>query len=234
VVIELPAGLLSESQTAAIAGSASAAPAARKFRLRTNMEVYWDALGWSYAIHNVEPRVTELSTEVADLRFRGFSKLLPLDRRRPDTPIYEIASTQQRWLDLEGYYTRFGDVRELLAATDDRYVIMNAGDELVFEFAAGEASNGVPVGWRRDFVLVGDGWVKDGDFNTAFSKWVRPLPLHDDHQYAGPLLPLEEDPGYLRHADDWRRYHTRYVTPRRFQEGLWPTKARQTSGEIEK
>ena len=55
----------------------------------------------------------------------------------PETPRYnELANVGQRWRDLVGYYTRFGDVRELLRAVDDRYVIMNAGDELRLSFPA--------------------------------------------------------------------------------------------------
>ena len=46
-----------------------------------------------------------------------------------------VANTAPRWRDLAGYYTRFGDVRELLGAVEDRYVIMNAGDELRLSFA---------------------------------------------------------------------------------------------------
>ncbi len=203
VLLQLPGDLLDVS---------------RRFRLRTNMEVYWDSLRWSYVAGDVEPRVTTLATTTSTLRYRGFSRLLPADRRRPDTPIYEVASSEQRWLDLEGFYTRFGDVRELLRAVDDRYVIVNAGDELVFEFDRGEAP---PEGWQRDFVLVGDGWVKDGDFNTAFSQSVRPLPSHSVSEYLGPLLPLEQDPVYQRHPDDWRSYHTRYVTPDHFHHKLW-------------
>ena len=75
-----------------------------------------------------------------------------------------LAGTAPRWRDLEGYYTRFGDVRELLASVDDRYVIMNAGDELRLRFPARRAPAPACV---RDFVLVGDGWVKDGDYNTT-------------------------------------------------------------------
>jgi hypothetical protein len=104
---------------------------------------------------------------------------------------------------------------------------MNAGDELLFEFAAGDEPSDC---WRRDFVLVGDGWVKDGDFNTAFSQWVRPLPLHSDADYAGPLRSLEDDPGYLRHPEDWHNYHTRYVTPQHFQQGLWPARTSRLAG----
>lgn len=206
VVISIPAESLS-------AGS-------RQFRLRTNMEIYWDWLGWCYEQPDATVEVIDVPLAVGDLRARGYSKLLPIDRRRPDTPIYKRVATGQPWLDLEGFYTRFGDVRELLADIDDRYVIMNAGDELVLEFTVPEVA--ANSGFRRDFVLVGDGWVKDGDFNTSFSRWVHPLPTHDDGDYEGPLLPIEQDPVYLRFPEDWRDYHTRYVTPRRFQQGLWP------------
>ncbi|MFC2085899.1 hypothetical protein ACFLRO_01660, partial [Bacteroidota bacterium] len=132
----------------------------------------------------------------------------------------ELASTGQMWRDLVGYYTRFGDVTELLAQVDDRYVIMNAGDEMVFTF---EAPSPPPSGYVRDFVLVGDGWVKDGDLNTSYSTTVRPLPDHQNIDYATAPGLLEEDPVYLRHSGDWETYHTRYVDPDRFNtRGLGP------------
>jgi hypothetical protein len=143
----------------------------------------------------------------------------------PETPQYDrIASTSPRWRDLTGYHTRFGDVRELIDRVDDRYVIMNAGDELRVQFAE------LPLpgaGWRRDFVLIGDGWEKDGDYNTGFSQTVLPLPAHDRPNYGSQTtsLTLEDDPVYQRHRDDWQRFHTRYVTPRRFLDGLKPAKS---------
>jgi hypothetical protein len=110
-------------------------------------------------------------------------------------------------------------VQELLTAVDDRYVIMNAGDELQIQFAEEPAA---AEGWRRDFVLIGDGWEKDGDYNTAFSQTVLPLPSHARRDYGADAasLELEDDPVYQRHRDDWQRYHTRYVTPRAFVNGL--------------
>jgi hypothetical protein len=71
-------------------------------------------------------------------------------------------------------------------------------------------------------VLVGDGWVKDGDYNTSFSKTVLPLPAHGRPEYASPSATptLEEDPVYQRHRDDWRTFHTRFVSPRAFLDGL--------------
>jgi hypothetical protein len=142
------------------------------------------------------------------------------DDRSPELPRYEtLIGTGQRWRDLIGYYTRFGDVRDLLAGVDDRYVIANAGDELALRFEAPPAPTG---GWVRDFVLIGDGWNKDGDYNTAFSQTVLPLPSHKRPGYDTPPGVLEDDPAYCRHPEDWREYHTRYITPHAFQRGLRP------------
>ncbi len=64
--------------------------------------------------------------------------------------------------------------------------------------------------------------MKDGDYNTNFSKTVGPLPSHDDLEYTGPWRGLGEDPVYRRHASDWQEYHTRYVGSRRFRRALLP------------
>ena len=62
-------------------------------------------------------------------------------------------------------------MQALLSGVDDRNVITNAGDEMQLRFPAGEL---VSSGWRRDFVLIGDGWEKDGDYNTEYSSTVTP------------------------------------------------------------
>jgi hypothetical protein len=187
--------------------------------LRTNLEIYWDSLEYAMAIE-APLRTTRLQLDRATLRFRGFSRTSSLRGDLPETPDYDrIDTTSPRWRDLVGYHTRFGDVRELLSGVDDRYVIMNAGDELQMLFAEQPAP---AAGWRRDFVLIGDGWEKDGDYNTGFSETVLPLPSHDKPDYGSGVtsLALEDDPVYQRHKDDWQRYHTRYVSPRRFVRGL--------------
>ena len=100
---------------------------------------------------------------------------------------------------------------------DDRYVIMNAGDELALQFPEVPA---VDLGMKRDFVLIGDGWVKDGDYNTTAGKYVRPLPAHDEPGYAPDPGLLTDDPVYQRHVWDWMTYHTRYVVPDHFSSGI--------------
>ena len=65
---------------------------------------------------------------------------------------------RQRWRDLVGYYTRFGDVRELLERVDDRYVIMNAGDELRLSFPApAPPRSGLDARFRADRRRLGQG-----------------------------------------------------------------------------
>jgi hypothetical protein len=197
------------------------AAGATRLRLRTNLEVYWDALAVATQVE-APLRLTRLAASSAELRYRGFSRTTSVRGDSPETPEYgRLAGVAQRWRDLEGYHTRFGDVRELLAGVDDRYVIMNAGDELRLRFPEQPAPAAAGT-WRRDYVLIGDGWEKDGDYNTEFSQTVLPLPSHDNPGYRRiGNGTLDEDPVYLRHRADWEQYHTRYVTPRVFVSGLF-------------
>lgn len=192
----------------------------RRLRLRTNLEIYWDAFAWAVGLPGAQVNVQRLSPDTADLHYRGYSVINQADDSSPEVPDYNrLAGTTERWRDLIGYYTRFGDVRELLARADDRYVIMNAGDELAVRFAAPPAP---PAGWVRDFVIAGDGWIKDGDYNSTFSKTVLPLPYHAQRSYTTPPGRLEDERVYRQHPEDWQTYHTRYVTPEYFQHALRP------------
>jgi tetratricopeptide (TPR) repeat protein len=192
--------------------------APRRLRLRTSMEVYWDQLEWAAGRPDAEVRATRLSPQTAELRYRGFSVFSQADKSSPEIPDYDrLATTSQKWRDLTGYYTRYGDIRELLERVDDRIAIVNAGDEMVFRFPALPPP---PAGFARDYVLIGAGWIKDGDFNSVFSKTVLPLPTRDRTEYNSLPARLEDDPAYRRHAGDWQEYHTRYVTPDRFQKSL--------------
>ena len=189
-----------------------------RIRLRTTLEIYWDSFEWAKAIPNAQLNTVQLEPTVADLHFRGFSEIDQVDNSSPEIPNYNrLASSKQIWRDLIGYYTRFGDVRELLAGIDDRYVIMNAGDEMSFRFAEQPAPRS---GWLRDYVIIGDGWIKDGDYNSTFSKTVLPLPYHAKQEYVTPPTTLEDEWVYKKYPDDWQKYHTRYITPQVFRNAL--------------
>ena len=190
----------------------------RKVRLRTNLEIYWDQIQWAPGLPNTPLRIAHIDPSTADLRYRGYSTIHQANASSPEIPDYNhIASTTQIWRDLAGYYTRFGDVRPLLKKIDDRYVIMNAGDELALRFAAPPAAS---PGWVRDYVLAGDGWIKDGDYNSTFSATVQPLPYHQKSWYDTPPGPLEDEWVYREHPEDWLTWQTRYVTAAPFRDAL--------------
>lgn len=194
----------------------------RRLRLRTNLEVFWDKLEWAQGLSEAQLRTVRLNPDSADLHYRGYSVINQPNTSSPEVPDYNrLASSKQIWRDLVGYYTRFGDVRELLMAADDRYVIMNAGDEMTFRFPVPQPP---PAGWVRDFLIIGDGWIKDGDYNSNFSKTVLPLPYHDEREYTTPPGRLEDELVYRRYPQDWQTYHTRYITPEVFQNALRPPK----------
>jgi tetratricopeptide (TPR) repeat protein len=192
----------------------------RRVRLRTNLEIYWDCIEWAAGDPGAQVKTQTLDAEVADLHYRGYSTIDTPDPGAPAPEIpdyYQILGSKQRWRDLIGYYTRYGDVRELLNRVDDRYVIVNSGDEMSLRFAEQPPP---PAGWLRDFIVVGDGWIKDGDFNSTFSKTVLPLPYHAKNEYVERPGRLEDEYVYRQHPEDWENYHTRYVTPDVFQNSL--------------
>lgn len=191
----------------------------RKIRLTTTSEIYWDGIFQAEKMDNSKISETELEPVKMELRYRGFSKWTRADSKSPMLADYnEISSTAQRWRDLEGFHTRFGDVSELLGKVDDRYVIMNAGDEIVLHF---RESDPPKDGYQRSFVFVSDGWEKDGDYNTEASATVLPLPYHGqaDYEYGSGGL-LWDDPVFQKHKEDWVNYHTRYITPGMFRSAL--------------
>jgi Tfp pilus assembly protein PilF len=189
-----------------------------RLRLRTNLEIYWDQIEWAKGLPDAATRITHLDPQSADLHYRGFSVIHQANASSPEIPDYnQLAATTQIWRDLEGFYTRYGDVRELLKTTDDRYVIMNAGDELALRFTVPPPP---PKGWVRDYVIAGDGWVKDGDYNSTFSRTVQPLPFHARTEYDTPPGTLEDEWVYRHHLQDWQNYQTRYVSADIFRSAL--------------
>ncbi len=192
--------------------------APRKLRLRTNMEIYWDKLEWAEALPESTLKTRHLDLKSAELLWRGFSKFTQADETSPELPDYNrLIATSPKWRDLIGFYTRHGDVRELLEKIDGRIMIVDAGDEIRLKFAALPPPE---TGLTRDYVMVGDGWIKDGDLNSTFSKTVTPLPYRGIKDYDKAPERLEDEPAYKQHPGDWQTFHTRYVTPEPFRRAL--------------
>ncbi len=78
----------------------------------------------------------------------------------------------------------------------------------------------------RDFVIAGDGWIKDGDYNSSYSATVLPYPYHARKSYDAAPGRLEDDWVYQHHTADWQTYQTRYITADHFESGLRSMAAR--------
>ena len=149
-----------------------------RLRLRTNLEVYVDScyLAWEDAGSGLT--VHELVFDEAELRYLGYPEEHSPDGTMPLPYDYQrILATMEDWKSIGGHFTRYGDVRELLTAADDRYVVMNHGEEIALSVKTSRLPT-LPKNRRRTFFLKADGWCKDMDAYTAFPGTVKPLPHH--------------------------------------------------------
>jgi hypothetical protein len=181
--------------------------ASREVRIVTSLCVYWDEI---YLFENNVPpqtHLTEIAMSSADLHFRGFSRAtIDPERKQPESFDYLSVSPTTMWNPTPGNYTHYGAVGDLLSQPDDRMVVMGSGDEIRMQFeAAGLPA--LPSGWRRDYLLLVDGWAKDADANTAFSQSVLPLPFHAMSRYPYPAN--EHFPDDEAHRAYQREYLTR-------------------------
>lgn len=181
--------------------------ASRKLRIVTSLCVYWDEIFLSEGASLARERPRAVPLHSAELRFRGFSAThINEERKQPDTFDYGSVSPVSYWNPTPGFYTRYGDVSELLRDVDDRPAIMGSGDELRLLFDA-QALPAPAAGWTRDFLIKVDGWAKDRDPNTAFSSSVEPLPFHGMSRYPYPAG--EHFPNDEMHEKYRREYNTR-------------------------
>ncbi|MBT3604086.1 MAG: hypothetical protein HN521_13590, partial [Candidatus Latescibacteria bacterium] len=174
----------------------------REVRIVTSLCVYWDEIFIGEDPNQPQTELVHLTPQSARLKFRGFSEVvIHPERKQPEYFIYGQKRPMKawNWNPTPGMYTRFGDVQMPLTKADDLMVVMGSGDEIELAFDAAGLPD-LPDGWRRDFLLMVDGWAKDGDANTAFSQTVLPLPYH-----AMPQYPYE-----LPHAFPRDGIHQRY------------------------
>jgi len=178
-------------------------------RIRTNMEIYWDAVFVAATASASPVTVTTLRPLSADLHYRGFSRLYRKGGRYgPHWFAYEDVSREPAWAPIPGAFTRYGDVRPLLGAPDDRYAVFGPGDEIALRFDAA-AVPPLPRGWTRDFIVYTDAWMKDADLNTAAGGTVEPLPFHSMTRY--PYGPEQAFPADAAHREYLETYNTRRV-----------------------
>jgi len=176
-------------------------------RIRTNFAIFWDHAFCTVGPQAMPMRVTELPVTSGDLHDRGTSRAYQRALHGPTVPQYDAIDPHRIWREQTGWLTRYGDVTPLLHAEDSMYAIVGAGDEVTLTFDA-DAAPPLPEGWRRDFIIHTDGWLKDGDLNSATGKTVEPLPFHGMSDY--PYPPDESYPDTPAHRAYRRTYNTRW------------------------
>ncbi len=175
-----------------------------QIRLRTNLEVHVDRVRLAWEDPSALVRSTQLDFDRAELRFLGYPREVLPEGRKPEVYDYDDILPQLSWKTMGGRYTGYGDVRELLREADDRYVVMNHGEEIVLEVQSRRLPP-ISPGVRRTYFLLTDGWCKDMDPLTAAPDTVAPLPYHRMGDYP-PKHPLETAP--------WMKvWQTRSIAP---------------------
>jgi hypothetical protein len=97
-------------------------------------------------------------------------------------------------------------VTPLVQEPEDMYVVMASGDECTVRWSE-DALPALAAGHERTYFLVFDGWAKDGDPNTTFSRTVEPLPFHGMSGY--PYSPEEAYPSTPEHDEYRATWNTR-------------------------
>jgi hypothetical protein len=181
---------------------------AREVRIVTNMRIYWDQILVDTSGSGERTRVTRLDPDAAQLHFRGFSAEVTPDGREPYSYDYNRVALESMWKVMPGRYTREGDVRPLLLATDDMFVAARPGDEIAVSFSASPLPP-LAAGWARTFLLYADGYSKEMDINSASPHEAGPLPFHSMTRY--PYSGNEHYPRSAPYVDYLSRYNTRVV-----------------------
>ena len=196
-----PAGL---PRTIVVDLSGKLPTGARRIRLTTNLQIYWDQVLIDNApSEDAVPRQTELPLTSAHLAFRGYPK--QIDGATPGDLTYDYQSISAtgpfQWQ--RGSYTRYGDVTPLLTTRDNHDVIFGSGEDIDAEFSDAALPT-LPAGWKRDYFFYADGYVKDMDFYEALPFTVAEMPFHGMTTYPYPSREhFPDDPATLRYRLDW-------------------------------
>ena len=115
----------------------------------------------------------------------------------------ELLAAQRTW----GHFTRYGDVRELLGASDDRMIVMRRGDGVEMRFdgiVRAAPGRETTVFMMTDLVFKPRKWLTDAHA-TTLTENVEPLPFHGMGRYP----PSASFPNDTAHKSWLDQYQTR-------------------------
>lgn len=198
----------------------------RKIRITTNLQVYWDSILIDRTEQNAgfrddgdgkRVRLSPVPLIHADLEFHGYPLKIEGKPAGNVQYVYEKTSATGPYTRPTGTYTRYGDVRPLLTATDDKLAVFGSGDEVQLDFDPSHLP-ALPKGWVRDYFFAANGYEKDMDFYAAEGNYVAPLPFLSMGEY--PYTPKKSFPLDDAHLNYLLEYNTRQMSGNE-QRGYW-------------
>ncbi|MEO8724943.1 MAG: FG-GAP-like repeat-containing protein [Acidobacteriaceae bacterium] len=227
-----PAGLL---RTIVVDLSGKLPPGARRIRIKTNLQIYWDQIRVDNAPEGAgrkNVRQTELPLAGAHLAFRGYPQQLDGETPGDLTYRYDRISATGPFHWQRGSYTKYGDVGPLLESVDNQYVIFGSGEEIDAEFADAPLPP-LPAHWKRDYFFYANGFVKDMDFYEALPFTVAQMPFHQMSTYPYPQDEhYPEGPQSLNYQLDWNDRFESGERAQRYQFRYMPAAAQPTAPQI--
>ena len=183
----------------------------RRIRIVNNLKIYWDAIRIDQTPDTSDVHVSEVPLAKASLEFLGFPQEQRLKPASDTTYSFTRRSKTGPYARAAGNYTRYGDVHDLLRASDDRFTVFGSGEGLKLDFDP-QKLQPLPAGWVRDYFFYADGFEKDLDFYAADAFTVEPLPRHSTLSYPYPAG--KEYPSDPAHLDYQLEYNTRQRSDR--------------------
>src|SRR5438046_282361 len=171
-------------------------PGTRRIRIVSNLKIYWDAIRIDQTPEPRNVRVSEVPLAKAALDFLGYPREIRLQPASDTTYSYTYRSRTGPYARAAGNYTRYGEVRDLLRAPDDRFVVFGSGEGVKLDFDP------------KALPALSAGWVRDYFFYAAHAFTVEPLPRHSSLPYPYRREGLPERRAALEVSTGAQHAHT--------------------------
>lgn len=137
----------------------------------------------------------------ADLNYHGFTKID--NTYYPNHDYDQVSDHPDEMLRTQyGNFTKYGDVKPLLNARDDHFVVMHYGDQLSVDFPY----NAPTAGQERSFMLYNDVFYKHANLGTIGLVADSPMPYHGMTSFdANTQYP--QTPSNLAYLSQWNTRH---------------------------
>jgi tetratricopeptide (TPR) repeat protein len=180
----------------------------KRVRITTNLQIYWDNILIDRSQPSENFKLNPVPLAAATLDYHGYPRQIEDQPPGNVKYVYEQVSRTGPYARQAGTYTRYGDVRPLLTAFDDKLVVFGSGEELALDFDPSKLPP-LPKGWTRDYFFMANGYEKDMDFYAAYGSTVEPLPFRrmGTYPYPGKSFPSDDE-----HLNYMLKYNTRFVS----------------------